>query len=218
MLQSSNESGIRKKWEDYCKTLNKPALEQDGKQYIKRDIEDLDKSISELAAEGKLKNHFDSSSLPPKKLSLNTDGEQIEIAILKKEFLWIILSMLALPGIFIYIGFWGDAHWVFGAFGIVFASIVLIAMISTMITTRLIRINEKGLHVLRKIPWGYTKGSHILAKQIESVTVALDSQRNQKVLLVKTDYKTHALGHFLDDESLKWLKGYVLWMLTPTNK
>ena len=73
----------RASWKKYSRQLALPALKQDedGEEYMRSDAEDLDKSVRELAAEGKLEITFDSVANVPEKLELDIQGDQLEVVI-----------------------------------------------------------------------------------------------------------------------------------------
>lgn len=63
------ESGTmpRDAWEAYAKWLHLPAMMTIAGETTTRDLEDLDKSIAELAADGKIATRLDFSNAPPPK-------------------------------------------------------------------------------------------------------------------------------------------------------
>ena len=86
-----------------------PAVEKDGEQLVKRDVEDLDKSVRELVTEGKIEVRFDPSQRPPKGLTVRVDGDALDITVTKKGMPVVgSLIGLAIPAVFIYIGFFVD--------------------------------------------------------------------------------------------------------------
>lgn len=218
--QNLSEDGWRAKWEAYCRELKLPAMEKDGDSYVKRQVEDLDKSISELAAEGKLKVNFDPASTPPKPLQVQSHDDGIEIAIKKGQvhpLFWLV--MLILPGAFIYVGFFAPSNdgftIIFGIIGI----LVLIGMIAgavwEIISTRIVRLTAEEIHILRKSPFGDTKGKLISAQSIESVRIDKSQKNQMKCVLISTDHGQYEIGAMLKDNALEWIKGYILWMYAP---
>ncbi len=78
---SSNEDGLREAWESAAKALGLPALEGDSGNEIRREPADLDKSVRELAAEGKLTVDFDPSTPPPAGIRTQIDGDVLEVTL-----------------------------------------------------------------------------------------------------------------------------------------
>ncbi len=62
----SEDKDIRKLWEVTARALNLPALEKTDEEIVARAPEDLDKSIRDLAAEGKISIDFDPNATPPR--------------------------------------------------------------------------------------------------------------------------------------------------------
>ena len=61
LYESRSEEGLRGIQEHFCRQLSRPAVEGEGDQMVTRAVEDLDKSVRELAHEGKWSSHL----IPP---------------------------------------------------------------------------------------------------------------------------------------------------------
>lgn len=105
LWESCNSSGHRANWETYSRQLALPALWQDkgNEEYTQRAPEDLDKSVRELAAEGKLEISFDSTAAVPEKVELNVQGEQLEVVITAHKIPLIMLPMILIPPCIFYL-------------------------------------------------------------------------------------------------------------------
>ncbi len=68
----------RDKWKEYARTLNLPAQEETPEGIITYVLDDLGKSVKELARKGKLAVQFDHSLPPPKRLAVESmrDGDK----------------------------------------------------------------------------------------------------------------------------------------------
>ncbi|XOF33816.1 MAG: hypothetical protein ACL93V_00515 [Candidatus Electrothrix sp. YB6] len=211
LWQSRNSSsGHRANWEKYCRQFGLPALKEDGEGYTRRAPDDLDKSVRELAAEGKLEIPFDPAAAVPEVLKLNIQGDQLEMVIGTPKtplWKWLIGMVItfAIPALFIWIG---GGHAVFGA---LFGVLMVGAFIWTLIATPLVRINRKGLHVLYRTPWGETRGKRISAEAIRNVRVGKARPRQSSPsVVVETAATNHAIGQGLEEDALEWLKNCIL--------
>lgn len=86
LLVESSGTMPRAAWEAYAKWFGLPALSKQGRETVARAHDDLDKSISELAAEGKIETRLDySDKSVPKGLYVanesNADGECLRVTI-----------------------------------------------------------------------------------------------------------------------------------------
>ncbi|MCI5139824.1 MAG: hypothetical protein D3922_15765, partial [Candidatus Electrothrix sp. AR1] len=154
----------------------------------------------ELADEGKLDITFDPTV--PVALKLNTCGDQLEVAICNPKMPLLGCGMMiifAIPALFIWIGGW------FAIVGALIGTFFMGGLIWAFITTPLVRINRKGLHILRRTPWGETQGTHIRADAIRNVRVSKGS-----AVVVETDDGNHDIGEGLDKDTLEWLKNCIL--------
>ncbi len=218
LYESRSDAGIRGIWEDYCRQLGKPALEADGASWRERPVEDLDKSVRELAREGKVKVAFDPTLPPPAGLKLSVDGDALRIVISKGKSspLGLILFM-AIPAVFIYIGFAVDgAPMLFGIVGLVFLMIMLAVLAWSLVAKAVLEVRGSGVRFLWTTPWGDTPGVSMDAEKVESVTVGKPAVGNSRgnAVIIAGDLGTIPVGQGLDAAALEWLKNCVLAVLT----
>ena len=223
LWQSRSSSGHRASWKKFSRQLALPALKQDedGEEYTRSDAEDLDKSVRELAAEGKLEITFDSVANVPEKLELDIQGDQLEVVICNRMMppgimLTVMLIFFGpLATVTIWGGFFSVASNIFSRIVAVFVGVFIVFIVYRgiwlSVTTPLVRINRKGLHILRRTPWGETQGTRIRADAIEDVRVGKATDRqNSSSVVVETDAGNHAIGARLDKDALEWLKNCIL--------
>ena len=67
---STSDKNIRRIWEYYARQLKLPALIMTDEGMAVRKVEDLDKSLRELAAQGLVENHYNSRAPLPPSLAL----------------------------------------------------------------------------------------------------------------------------------------------------
>jgi len=206
LYQSTSPEGVRAIWEDSCRKLNLQAVEKDGSSLIKRDVEDLDKSVRELVNEGKLNIDFDISQSPPKGLQAKSVGDMFQVIVKVKYFslFGIVVIALMIWGLFFYFTF-GGKNWVtFVILSILFFILGVKALVSIVFTRASIKLGENTIFVNAITPWGETAGTTIVASEIESVVVS------GYEVLIKTDERQVAIGRGLSAEALQWLKNCIL--------
>lgn len=215
LYSSRSDSGVRGIWEDCCRYLELPALEDNGGVMQARASEDLDKSVRELAAEGKLEVAFDPAAPPPAGIGLKLDGSKLRVEVEASAMpIWAALIAVGLPGIFIYLGFWGDAPIFFGVIGVIFMAIFGAATIWNIFTREVIELDRESIRIFRTSRRGDSAGKMVNPESVESVTVRGDGNGQQKTVRIQTDAETHKIGAGLKEDALVWLRDCVLAVIT----
>ncbi len=213
LYESRVERGLRKRLESYCRALNLPAMEGEGEHAVVRAVEDLDKSVRELAREGKLEVEFDPSRPPPTGFHLHLEGDRLRIELppARPQPVGLLIALI-LPGIFIWVGFAvPGAPGFLGIMGILFLLILCLIAGVHVLARPILIVDPTSVHVAHRLPWGETKGRTIAAGHIETVRVgrAVENQGRPGVLLV-TDARTETIGSGLDPQALAWLRTCIL--------
>ncbi len=217
LYESRSDSGFRKTWETYCRQLHLPALEGEGDTMTSRDVEDLDKSVRELAREGKLEVTFDPSAPPPEGITLQIEDGHLLIGLPRARFSIIgWLFGLLFPAVFISIGFGvSDAPVVFGIVGIVILVGVVAAMVWYLVARGVVRVGPDQVRLSYRTPWGETAGRALASDQIETVRIGRAVERQGQVgVVMVTDETTLTAGPGLPPASLEWLKSCILAVIT----
>ncbi|TVQ75086.1 MAG: hypothetical protein EA363_00940 [Balneolaceae bacterium] len=217
LYESRSSDGFRKTWEDYCRQLNKPALEVGKGKMVSRAVEDLDKSVRDLAREGKLAVDFDPRKPPPPGFDLRVDGDQLRVALPKtKNSLIGSLFIMAFAGVFIFIGFGiDDAPVAFGVIGIILLIIIMGGLVWNTISRNVLLIGREQVRILQETPWGETGGSLLNTSEIEGVRIGPVSEgTKQMAVLLVTDHQTRKIGAGLPADSMDWLKRCILAVIT----
>jgi hypothetical protein len=215
LYQSTSSEGMRGVWEDFCRKLNLPAVEKDGSNVIKRDVEDLDKSVRVLVNEGKLAIDFDLSQSPPKGLQAKAVGDTFQVIVKLNYFSLFIRSVftLAFWGLFVLDFIFFTKNWILFALSSLFYWVAVVEYIfSSALTRTSIKIGEDSLFLNRITPWGETAGITIVTSEIESVVVSDRRRRNE--VLIKINHQQVAIGRGLSAEALQWLKNCILTIIS----
>jgi hypothetical protein len=215
IYQSTSAQGARQIWEDYCRVLNLAAVEKDGSTLIKRNVEDLDKSVRDLVKEGKLSIDFDPSRPPPKGLKVNAAEEIFEVVLTKDRFSIVTYSLVLLfSGAFIFIGFNHEDGLPFTIFGIIIGLVIVSAMLWEQFTKESIKIGEDTIYLNRITPLKETAVATFTTSEIESVVVDKKDNHFYKKVFIKTDQQQEAIGGGLSAEALEWLKNCILSVIS----
>ncbi len=217
LYESRSPNGFRKIWEDYCRQLNKPALEGGKGNMVSRAVEDLDKSVRDLAREGKLEVDFDSRKPPPAGFDLRVDSDQLRVTLPRtKSSIIGSLFIMAFAGVFIFIGFGiDDAPVAFGIIGLLFLLLVLGGLAWSRVTRQVLQIGRDRVRIFHETPWGDTAGKVLDARQIETVRIGhVRSKGERDGVLLVTDEATKKIGEGLPPEAQNWLKNCILAVIT----
>lgn len=217
LYEARTESGVRGIWENACRVLALPAVEGEGATLVTRAVEDLDKSVRELAREGKLHVNFDPTKPPPAGLTLRVDATFLELSIKARKGPTIAGGLFGIlfSGIFVYVGFFiKGGPFFFGIVGSVIMLIVILMVVWSLITTEQIRVAKEEIHSLRKTPWGLTTGIRINTTGVETVRIGKKGGQGATGILIETDGGTQIVGAGLPSPSLEWLRNCILKVIT----
>jgi hypothetical protein len=217
LYESRMDMGIRGIGENACRALSLPAVEGDGASLVVRAVEDLDKSVKDLAREGKLKIDFDPSKPPPAGLTLKADGKFLELSVKTRKggtFAGGLIGIL-FSGVFVYIGFFvKSGPLLFGIIGSIIMLVIILSVLWALITTEQIRVAKDEIHVRRQTPWGPTNGTRISTTGVEIVRIGKKSDQGSEGVLIETDGGTEVVGAGLPAPCLEWLKNCILKVIT----
>ena len=213
LYASMSDSGLRAKAEYYCKRLNMPLLESDDDSLVRRNVDDLDKSVRELAAEGKLTSEFDPSEPPPAGLSTHIDGDTF-VVIVERNFRSVKIRFIGLlfGGVCLASAFFVEE----GSFGLGFFGLLITVVFAFSGHFKPeIRINKDVVHLRYLGPWGPTSGQQIRVADVESVTIAShDGQKGFEGLVLTSNTGELRIGDGLSKDVLEWVKKCILAIIT----
>ena len=177
-------------------------------------MDDLDKSVREMASEGKLDIDFDPSEAPPKEFDVKRAGDALCVGLPKQRKTTLGAAiMLIIPAAFIYLGFFfiEDGGNIFGLIGAVFFALLLGWLVWTIISRCMVRLYPGKIHIFHRTRWGDTKGKVFTAEEIEDVRVGAVSERHgSRAVIIATEDKKEALGTGLAEDKLEWLRNCIL--------
>jgi hypothetical protein len=208
-FQSTSSQGVRAVQEDLCRRLSLPAVEKDGSNLAKREVEDLDKSICELVREGKVSIDFDPSSSPPKGLQAVATGDTLQIIVKKDEFSVVnAVILLAIPGVFIFIGLANKGALPMLLIGTVVGLVMAAQLLRATFTRASLRIGPGTVSLIHITPWRETTVMSLRTAEIRHVVVR--ETRGLGEVLISTGPQQMAIGRGLSSDALQWLKNCIV--------
>lgn len=218
---STHNKNIRRIWESYARMFKMPALSVGDRGLVQREYTDLDKSLQELAACGKLP--FIASGRFPAPESLLIEEQKNKTIVKPVGIYWDIFSSLflfiAVFAIFIliagaiYLTIRGTAvplkYWGIGA---LLLSIVIYYFMRLFHTYQLEIDNQYVL--ISETFWGSSpKQNKIAINKIENIELSYNPIIDRYSLAVISDDKIINFGGRLPVNDLLWLKDYIILKL-----
>lgn len=215
---STSNKNIRLIWEGYAKMLKLPALSVGDRGLVQREYTDLDKSLQELAACGKLP--FIASGKFPAPDTLDIEEKKNLTIIRPIGIYWDIFSSLflfiAISAIFIlltggvYLTILGSAiplkYWIIGGvllFAVVYYLTRLFCTYQLEITSDYVAVTETLFNTPQK-------KEAISVKKIENIELTYNPTIDRYSLAVISDERIITFGGRLPVNDLLWLKDFVI--------
>ena len=214
LAASRDEAEGRAQAEDYARWLDKPALEETADGFLARDPGDLDKSLAQLVAEGKIVSSYKPGSTPPAQIRVDHGAERIAVSFLKGAvamWVWALIAGIAAASAFVIIGFATDleAKVAGGAVAFLVLVGVLYAAQRQMRTTRQILLYRDRLELAETTRAGLDIKHTVALDQIETVRVA-KPRYGGFGLYVDTDAGSYSTGEGLPRSALEWVRDLIV--------
>lgn len=216
---STSDKKIRRMWEYYAKGLNLPAIFMTDEGMAVRNVEDLDKSLQDLAKAGLIENKYDDRApLPP---SLALVRKRDKTVLKSRKFVWDAYNFISWFGI-----------WLFGVFllcsalsdefglnitdtvwkNALYGCGVLLILLAVWLLCRKdkIVIKPHKIIIVHKFMLHSRKDNELNKADIESVDVNFDPSTDRYFLSISSDCKTMIFGKKLPLEDLKWVRAFLI--------
>lgn len=203
----------RRDWEDYCRAFDLPGIEFEGDEMIRRDSADLDKTVKELVAEGKISAHFDHSRPPPEGLLLSRHGEgdraELVIEIRTPRLPTGLATVLPIvPLIFVLIGTTAPDAFPFAVFGIVLSLATVGIVLFDRRNPRIVRLDRTEIRIIDK--FGTLFGSTVSALRLNEIEGVRETAiRTVKAVRIEGDRGYIRVGAGLNPRQIEWLRGFL---------
>lgn len=215
---TTNNRNIRNIWESYAKMFKMPALSVGDRGLVQREYTDLDKSLQELSAAGKLP--FIAGGKFPAPQTLEIKEKKDKTVIQPVGVYWDIFSSLflfiAVAAIFvllaggIYLTIRGTAvpfkYWAAGAVLLFVAAYYLMRLFCSY----QLEIYADKISVAETLFGTVKKQDSIPAAKIENIELSYNPTIDRYSLAVISDNKVITFGGRLPVNDLLWLKDFVI--------
>lgn len=220
LYESRSQEGFRAIWQDYCRCLNMPGLEGEGEKMTERAVEDLDKSVRELAKEGKLTVSFDPEKPPPKGFELRMQDGHLRVGLPQSRVSALMVTGVTLfAGALIYLGFFVLGEPVLGIIGIVVLVVMTLVTIWKQVAQSTMLVAPDHVRLFSRTPWGDTQGVEIRADAIENVRIGRppDQSHGREGVVLTTSDRCTVVGAGLPADALAWLRDCLLTVITRSS-
>ncbi len=216
---STSDKNIRKIWEYYARTLGLPALLMTDEGMTTRKVEDLDKSIRELAAEGLIENKYDDRAPLPEALALVRKRDKTVVK--ARKIIWDAYNVMAWIAIFIFGSlllaanlsdeFGTDAgHSPLVIAVYVIGTIGIIASVWVLFRKDKVVIKPHKVIIVHKFMLFSRKNNEVLKDDIESVDVSFNPATERYFVTITSDDRTLIFGKKQPIEALRWVKQFLI--------
>ena len=216
---STSDKNIRRIWEYYARQLKLPALIMTDEGMAVRKVEDLDKSLRELAAQGLVENHYNSRApLPP---SLALVRKRDKTVIKTRKIIWDAYNIIAWVAIFLFGGILlaaslsdefgtetGRNPFVLAAY--IIGILGILASVWVLFRKDKIVIKPHKIIIVHKFMLFSRKNNELVKDDIESIDVAFTPATERYFVAISSDNKTMVFGKKLPIEDLRWVRQFLI--------
>lgn len=216
ICQSKSPEGMRQAWENSCRALKMPALEESGGTLLRREPTDLDKSVRDLAREHKLGLSFDPHQPPPEGIRLDIGRDELRLAIgvpalpLKVAIPWEIVSLLMIVLPFLV----RAAPWFVAWVGLASLAVPVAWRTLSGRFRQVLSVSRAGVRVGWETPWGPASETVLPSAEIEQVELRRGSGGQSPTLHIITDRREISVGPFLKPAARDWLRNCILAVIS----
>ena len=220
---STSDKDVRKIWEYYAKTLKMPAVMTTAAGEIYRSIEDLDKPLRQMVAEGLIKDEFDPKKTRPKTIACAYKKDKIVVKgrkIVWDAFNWLFIicgGALLTATLFNYERI-VSASSQKSAFVLMsaLALFVIAAVFVLFRKDKLVIKKDKVVHV-HKFMLFSRKNDELKKDDIEEINVTLNPVTGRYCVSVISDDKNIIFGKKLPIDDLRWVKQFLIHQIVANS-
>ena len=223
LYTATTDRGFRDAWEDYARRLGLPAIEEGAEGMVRRDAADLDKSVGELIREGKVDIDYQTLSRRAEGLAVGFEGDVVVLTRTGPVNPWWGSALaVAFPLIFVAVAWFAPdlppvGRLLIGGMGALFELLIAIGVVRDLTSRERLRIGPDRLRVNRVSGAGESAGRSMAASDIESVTVARDSDRRREIAIAG-DTGILKFGKGLSGRSLEFVMNTILAKIEETER
>ncbi|MGN0914204.1 MAG: hypothetical protein ACI4OW_04845 [Alphaproteobacteria bacterium] len=215
---STSGKYIRKKWEYYARMLNMPTLIMTDEGMVSRDIEDLNKSIKEMAEKWHLANQFDDRAPLPPTIAYVRKADKTVIKARKIRWdaynliMWFCIFVLGSAFIMALTSYLNQEQernpWVLSGYaaGILF----VLALVYSLFRKDKIVIKREKIIIVHKFMLFSRKKDELRKDKIEAIDVTFNPATERYFVAIASDEKTLVFGKKLPIDDLRWVKKFLI--------
>ncbi len=215
---STSGKNIRQIWVDYAKKLNLPTLLYTDEGILKRDVPDLDKSLTEMVDIWNLRGKFN----PNAKHSFRIAVKQMpdKIIIKSRKILWDAFNIFGLFCLIVVLMTYFMVHTHAEIFSPTFllcfntfCFFILFTAIFVMFRKDKLIIKKDKIVNTHKYLFFSTKHDEILKKDIKGIYVTFNPATERYFVTITSSEKNIIFGKKLPIKDLKWVKNFLVELL-----
>lgn len=215
---STSNKGIRKKWEYYARMLNMPTVIMTDEGMVSRDIEDLNKSIKEMAEKWHLSNQFDDRAPLPQTIAYVRKADKTVIKARKIRWdaynliMWFCIFVLGsafITALFSYLKQESERNsWVIA--GYIVGLLFVLALVYSLFRKDKIVIKREKIIIVHKFMLFSRKKDELRKDEIEAIDVTVNPATERYFVAISSDEKTLVFGKKLPIDDLRWVKKFLI--------
>ncbi len=214
---STSPKNVRRKWKEYARYFEMPALINTDEGLMSKDIKNLDKSIKDMAKLGYIVDDFDSYAPLPSPIAYVRKKDKIVLKARKIVWdayniaAWIIIFILGIGVIMSFLNpalrdtqsptFW----WIN-----IGALIIIVAAVFILFRKEKLVLKKEKIVNTHKYMLFSTKHDEMMKKDIESIEVTENPASGRFFVSVSSEEKTITFGSKLPIKDLLWIKKFLI--------
>jgi hypothetical protein len=224
LYTSRAKAGFREKWENFARRLALPAFEEGAGGMVRREAEDLDKSVGQLIDEGKVEIDYDTLARPAQGLAVSFEGDTVVMTRTGPiNSWWGSLIAVLFPLIFVGVAVYAPdmpvfSRYLFGGLGALFEVLFVTGVLTDLLSRQRLRIGPDGARVNRAYARSESAGKTLQDAEIETVNLAGKSGGSRTALVIAGDRKSLNFGRGLPRRSLEFAMNTVLAKIAETRR
>ena len=214
---STSPKNVRRKWKEYARYFEMPALINTDEGLMSKDIKNLDKSIKDMAKLGYIVDDFDSYAPLPRPIAYVRKKDKIVLK--ARKIVWDAYNIAAWFAIFILgLGiiasitnpsFTENSSPAFWWMEAVAFAIIVAAVFILFRKEKLVKKKKKIVNTHKYMLFS-TKHDEMMKKDIESIEVTENPASGRFFVSVSSEEKTITFGSKLPIKDLLWIKKFLI--------
>lgn len=215
LYQSTSRAGIFGIQADYCKLFRLPAINDYGIGSVVRPINDLEKSVVDLAQTGQLLDQVVFADHLAQGMETVEENDEVRIELPKiKPNIGFVVIWALITSVMLVIWLTDTKRLLMlGVIGIIFALVLIAYVLWLALTREVIRINQNSISISYQTRWGEKAGFRIELDQLESVQIGHPENSRPLGILLITNAMPKMFAQGLPEYELEKIKDRILTII-----